>query len=761
MTEGSDKNRFSTGAGLDALAGISQAQAEELVGQAVGDYRITGLVAEGGMGRVYRAERVDGSFEREVAIKISATSGVSDQVRAQFLREQATLAQLNHPNITQLYDARVSDDGWPYIVMEFVDGEAIDEWAREKSLEENVERLIEVVDAVAYAHARLILHRDIKPSNVYVDREGHAKLLDFGIAKLLEQESGALTQAAPMTPDYASPEQLLRQPVTVASDIFQLGLLIHEVLTGRRVRRSDSIAEAIRNAAEARPLLIDSDARSDLPRELTLVIEQCLRSSADDRYRDAGALADDLRAWLAGFPVSAAGQNAWYRARKFARRNLAAVSIALAAVAVIAASTTWYVSEVTAQRDLAEQQYNLATESLDFLFSFFEAANPYGTDGETLTARDILEQGAERVMTELDDQPAIQESLLYEIAVLYFRLGQLDEAERYTKKTLEVRAEFYEGRERERLLLGTRNLLALIYEGRGEYDRAEAIYDEIIEVGLEEFGFDDIIVQEAIENRGYILYVTGRLDEALVMLEDMYAYKLETLGPESADTLGSAVNVAFMRTAVGQYEEALEIAEANLPIAERVLGEYDYVTISMLQSVASAYFELGRHDAAHPLLEEHLRRMVHIHGEDSPEVLEPRMNFGRSLAEIGELEQAESELRAVVDDLVAEHGEEHLTTLQAKLNLAATLIERGNAEEGREILDALIPRMGSVVGDTHPETLYARVTYANALAALDDPGTLDYCKRLLPRLVAELGDEHRYTRELKDLIASADATALP
>lgn len=753
MSDSSDEDSFATGGALDALARMRRGAPDDFIGKLIGDYRVTGLIAEGGMGRVFLAERVDGSFERDVAIKVAAAGFISDTIKTLFLREQSVLATLNHPHITQLYDARISDEGWPYIVMEYVDGETIVEWSRRHTREECIRLLAKVVEAVAYAHARLIVHRDIKPSNVLVTRDGEPKLLDFGIAKLLEQDTGDLTRAVPMTPDYASPEQLLRQPVTVASDIFQLGLLVHEVLTGRKLSRGATLAEATQAAAEDRPVAVDSESRSALPRELVNIIEQCLRGSADERYRDAGALADDLRAWLDGFPVSAAGPGAMYRARKFARRNVSTIAVIAVALIALTGSSVWYLAEVTRQRDIAREQETIATESLRFLSSIFEAANPYDEAGEPVTARDLLDEGAARIETELTGQPGVQQRLFMQIGLVYLRLGALDQAQTYVEKVIQAHHQLEQagGQPNMEMLIAGKSLLAVVLEGKGEYDSAEVLYAEVIELGREWLGPDHIQVQNAIENQNYILGLTGRVREARDAQAEMYAYKLEHFGPDSADTLGAVVNLAFLQKSLGEYEAALELASESLPIAEEALGEYNYVTVNLLLTVASAHYNLGEYDKAHPLFEEHLRRQVQIHGENSPEVFEARVELGQSFDAIGESARSESILRDVLADLVDARGEEFALTMQARAKLAQTLLSLDRPTEAHGMLVELLPRLEAVAGATGPETLFARLVFARSLVALDDTSARQYCDELMAVLVDELGSEHRYTRQLSAL----------
>ncbi|MEE4330702.1 MAG: serine/threonine-protein kinase, partial [Wenzhouxiangella sp.] len=438
---GSDKDPFSTGAGLGVLSRLSADDREALIGRELDGYRVNAFIAEGGMSRVYRASRIDGSFERDVAIKLSALSGLSAAVRERFMQEQSVLAGLNHPNISQLYDARLTGEGWPYIVMELVDGESISSYCQQRSLSvrDRVRLLIDVVDAVAFAHANLVVHRDIKPSNVFVTTDGRVKLLDFGIAKLLEDEPDQLTRAAAMTPQYASPEQLLGRPISIASDIYQLGLLMAEVLGGNLPTKDETLTEAIQRSVDGRPLTLPVDMRNSLPRELVLIIEQCLRMDPADRFRDANSLKRDLEAFLSGYPVSAAGQRPAYRFSKFVQRNRGGVlGGMLTVLALIAATviTSLKMIEARQQRDIAVYQQQRVQASNEFYSLLLEEMG----DGK-FTSVELVDRGRSLLESQFDTDQPFMAAVLFDVARRYGSLGErrsetelLDKAERIARE---------------------------------------------------------------------------------------------------------------------------------------------------------------------------------------------------------------------------------------------------------------------------------------------------------------------------------------
>ena len=415
---------FSTGAGFGALSELTTGDEQALIGRELDGYRISDFIAEGGMSRVYRAARIDGSFERDVAIKLSAVSGVSSAMRERFMQEQSVLASLNHPNISQLYDARLTAEGWPYIVMELVEGSPITAFCSEQSLKlsDRIRLLLNVVDAVAFAHANLVVHRDIKPSNVLVTTSGNVKLLDFGIAKLLEEDPGHPTRAGAMTPKYASPEQLLGKPISIASDIYQLGLLMAEVLGGRLPTEGETLTEAIQRSADGRPVSLPGAMRQSLPREITLVIEQCLRAEPGDRYPDANSLRRDLEAYLSGYPVSAAGQRSGYRVRKFVQRNWGGVTgamLALVALVFAFVMTGLQMVEARQQRDIAVYQQQRVQASNEFYSLLMEEMG----DG-AFTSVELLDRGRQLLENQFGSSQPFMASVLFDVSRRYSRLGE-------------------------------------------------------------------------------------------------------------------------------------------------------------------------------------------------------------------------------------------------------------------------------------------------------------------------------------------------
>ncbi|XOV84984.1 MAG: protein kinase [bacterium] len=417
-------DRLRTGGAFDALTDHAFDLEGKLHGRVLGGYKIGHVLGAGGMGYVLHGTRAEGDFDRVAAIKVVEVTHNTSDFAQRFRREVQILAQLNHPRIAQLYDAGETAEGWPYLVMEYVDGRPLDQYCTENnlSIRDQVRLLIDVIEAVQFAHAQLIVHRDLKPSNVLVDNNGSLKLLDFGIAMLLDEKAENVTQAGAMTLQYASPEQLLGRPISIATDIYQLGMLMCKVLGGSLPTDGETLADAIQRSAEGRIVAVPAALRHALPRELVLIIEQCLRTEPGERYPDAHSLNNDLHAFLSGHPVRAVGTNHLYRLQKFTRRNWAAVLSASTAVLALIAATivaALQMVEANRQRDIAVYQQQRVQASSEFYSLLMEEMGR-----GSFTSIDLLDRGKALLNDQFGTGQPFMASVLFDVSRSYASLGE-------------------------------------------------------------------------------------------------------------------------------------------------------------------------------------------------------------------------------------------------------------------------------------------------------------------------------------------------
>jgi tetratricopeptide (TPR) repeat protein/tRNA A-37 threonylcarbamoyl transferase component Bud32 len=420
-------------------------------GRRIGAYRIVRQIGRGGMSRVFLAERADGEFTQQVALKLLRPGLDSEIDRHRFRAERQILASLNHPNIARLLDGGVTDEGQPYLVLELVDGTSIDRYCNERGLgvRARLELFVAIADAVQSAHRSLIVHRDLKPSNILVTNDGTVKLLDFGLAKLLEPAYGpnpapsTATGHRWMTPEYAAPEQIRGTAITTLTDVYQLGAVLHEVLAGHPPfgTRDGSVHELEAAILERDPTPLTGELHGDLD----AIVRKALSKEPEERYASAQALADDIRRHLSGQPVIARRQTVGYLARRFVRRHRTALTGAVAATVLLAG----YVGTVIADRGrirraLTEAQAGTrkAEQVTDFMLGLFEAAEGGQSLRDTVTAHALLSRGLERARS-LTGQPELKAQMLDVIGRIHTQLGEYDQAKPLLEEALGIRRSLY------------------------------------------------------------------------------------------------------------------------------------------------------------------------------------------------------------------------------------------------------------------------------------------------------------------------------
>jgi serine/threonine-protein kinase len=418
--------------------GLASRPAVSVAGHRIGAYTLVSLIGRGGMGTVWLAQRSDGRFDGNVAIKLLNLGSIGPSAEARFTREGSILARLRHEHIAHLVDAGVSAMAQPYLVLEHVEGNHIDEYCDHHNLgvDARVQLFLDVLDAVAHAHANLIVHRDIKPSNVLVRTDGQVKLLDFGIAKLIDADSQVMSatgmEGRALTPEYAAPEQLTGGPITTATDVYALGILLYVLLGGRRpaAARGRSAAELIRSIVETDlpRLSTVAPAGKALRGDLDTIVAKALKKVPEERYASAAAMADDLRRYLRHEPVIARPDTFAYRTAKFLRRRRGAVAVAAGVILVIASLVGFYTARLGSERDRARLEADKSARISELLTSLLTGADPYATHDREPTVRHILDAGAERVAKELRDQPDVKAEMMTVIGRIYQRLGLHDKA---------------------------------------------------------------------------------------------------------------------------------------------------------------------------------------------------------------------------------------------------------------------------------------------------------------------------------------------
>jgi serine/threonine protein kinase/Tfp pilus assembly protein PilF len=596
-------------------------EADGLVGQRIGAFRLVRLLGQGGMAAVFLAEREGAEFRQQVAVKLLRRGLYSAIEQRLFRREQQALAALSHPNIAHLIDGGVSEAGIPFLILEFVDGAPITQFATENALglQERLRLFVVVCRAVAAAHRQLIVHRDIKPSNILVDTDGQVKLLDFGIAKLLAEEDDGATRAGlgALTPGYAAPEQYAGDAITTATDVFALGVVLQELLLGGRAPDSD-------NDARRPSSLLAGDAgipwSLPLPRasmiaalkgDLDNIVLKAQATEPERRYASASELADDVERHLEAKPVSAHPPSGWYRTRKFVRRHRGSVALTAAfAIGVLASLgvAVWQAKVARAETANARAEAQRANTTRDFIEQLFEPVRQQIAEGRMPTVRELVGAGAEQIETTADLGAAQRIDLLLMFARLQQSLAESEKSLALTEKAYAL-AERTQ-RPDSPLALKAAYDLGLALLTRKDYAAAEPLLREVERRHLAAGTRGTAIID---------LYVTlsrlanelGRGEESLDYARREFDARLAHVGRDHPEMADSYNNLGYALEAVRHYDEAIDAYEMAIEIDNRTLDPASLERTFPLGNLAQAEFHAGRlHDAR-----EHFAQSLAIHDE--------------------------------------------------------------------------------------------------------------------------------------------------
>ncbi|NKI35779.1 tetratricopeptide repeat protein [Wenzhouxiangella sp. XN79A] len=732
-------------------------------GERVDCWAIRRLLGRGGMGAVYLVERDDEVYRQTAVVKV-LDAPMADGMAERFSRERQILADLDHPNIARLLDGGSLADGRPYLVMDYVDGCSISRYceAQKLDLRERVELVRQVGEALQYAHANLVIHRDIKPDNVLVDRTGRVRLLDFGIARLVEttpSSGGAVGShsvspaadpartihgGAALSPAYASPEQLRGGAITIATDIYSLGALLYRLLTGHSPH--DPAAQRDGRRASASALLVEQRRPREARRvrgDLDAVIDRAMAEAPDQRYPSIAALVDDLERWVSDHPVRARRSNWAEQLVKFTRRNRAlAASIGTSGliVAALLAGLIALAVKLDEERTTALEAVDTTEQIADYLVDLFGAADPATHQGETLTARELLDRGVDRIGNQTDLSPAVHARLLHRMAVAYRNLDLFDDAvplyesalarrvESDDEETWDLRLELADlQRERgehadaeARLLAAIETLeneggpaeaLASAYNNYGivleeteRYREAELQAQRALAVAdtLPETRQNDIMRTRFRHNLAIALAEQGRYDEAIDVFEEVIEAKTRQLGVRHPSRLRSMQTLGGALRSAGRLTEAAAVFEELLGLLRAVYGDDSISLASLGNEVANLHHDAGRYRDAERAYRDALASVERDPARDPLLHVFLVNNLASLYEDYGDLARAEPLFRRSIrlrQDLA---GPEALALIRARVNLARLLIKRGGVDEAEALLDAA----QAALAEHHPDNAY-------------------------------------------------------
>lgn len=764
-------------------AGVAQAIAREAGAfeensrpRRLGPYRIGEEIGRGGMATVYLGTRDDQAFEKKVAVKVLQRGMDSPEIVERLRRERQILANLDHPYIARLLDGGWTEDGQPYVVMEHIAGEPIDLFCERRALDlrERLTLFRKVCEAVHHAHRNLVLHRDIKPSNILVDAQGVPHLLDFGIAKILLEDLGGDGASAGLpeptstglqllTPGWASPEQVRREPLTTASDVYSLGLLLYLLVCGRRAYRVDRLrpAEVEHLVCEVVP------PPPGLSDELDLVVMTALHKESGRRYASAEQLSEDVRRYLEDLPLMARKDTVLYRAGKFVRRHRLGVSVAfLVALSLLGAALF-----ARHQAQVARDQQKRAEEVALFLMDLFESSDPDQARGRALLAREVLDQGVQRMRYSLRGDNPLRADLLSTMGRVYRKLALYDEAEKLLEEALELRGgQAAAGAEARSSL---RDLAALA-QSRGLFDEAAVLAKEVLEIERRQ-GRATLEQAESLLLLAEVEMGRGRFADAEPLYREAITIREQRLGPRSAEVAATRNSLGELLFRQGAVDAAAAEFSLALEIRRQVLGNDHPAVATSLNNLAAVLQARGELEKAGELFADVVAIRQRVFGPRHPYVALALSNLAFVDGQRRRYPQAMAGAEAALAIHRQIFGEKHAEVAAGLHNLGTFYLGAGQREPGIELLFKALDLRREVLGAEHPQTAQSLRVLAQALESSDPGRAEDFYRQALeldrrsfapgdPRIALGLGGLGRlafqrcdyaaaetYFREEKDL----------
>jgi serine/threonine-protein kinase len=765
----------------EARESDSRLAADSFVGRRIGAYRIGRELGRGGMSRVFLAERADGEFEQQVALKFLRPGLDSDLDLARLRAERQILATLNHPNIARLFDGGVTEEGLPYLVMEYIDGQPLDRYCAERrlSVRQRLDLFRTVAEATEYAHRNLVVHRDLKPSNILVTTTGTVKLLDFGLAKLLQANSPTpmpTTRAGQgwMTPEYAAPEQIRGTAVNTVTDVYQLGVVLYELLAGRLPFADRSTLfelqtailgedPALPSAAALRTMALGAPNDSAGTREpddvararsralrgdLDAIVMKALHKEPDRRYPSASALREDLDRYLEGRAVLARPDSAAYRLRKFVRRHRGAVGVAVVvAIGILVATTREY-----RLRGVAQTEARTAGAVEQYLLTAFGAADPFlpgDTSASRSTVRELLDRGVVRLDTALAGEPAIRARLRTALGRVYVNLGLYDQAAAQLQRALTE----------QRALTGDRDIATAVAldelgqarNQQGRYDEADSLLTAALEVRRELSGSRDSNTAATMEHLATVRRDRNEYAAAESLAREAIAVRRALHGDTALPTAASEHLLAGVLNSRGADKEAAPLYRSALATRERLLGPNHPLVAMTLFNLALTERRLGRIAVAESLYRRTIQIQRRALGEDHPLVASSLNGLANLLQKTTDRSaEAESLLRQSLAINRRHYGDQHPEVSTNLGNLAVIVRERGDYDEAEKLLRQALSIDEATFG---PEHTYVGFDLNELASVLRMRGQPDKATPILRRVLAMstrlAGEGHRNTIAVK------------
>ncbi|MEX0646774.1 MAG: serine/threonine-protein kinase [Balneolaceae bacterium] len=711
------------------VASPEDSQPSAMIGEKIGHYRIKKLVGHGGMGSVFLAERDDGNFEQSVALKLIRREMATPSNIARFRREQQILADLSHSNIARLYDGGLTADGLPWLVMEFIEGIPVTSYCDEKKLpiQDRIHLFKQISRAVQYAHSNLVIHRDLKPDNILVTKEGQVKVLDFGIARLLDADPGDLIQTREgsrmLTLRYAAPEQVSGKKLTTTVDIYTLGTLLYQLTAGvhpfdLNEKERAEVESIIKTTAAPHPakrftalpadqqqeLSVKRSARANeisvvLRSDLASIFLKALRKEPDSRYESAGELLEDLNRFEQNLPVTASDGTIRYHLGKFAKRHKAGITTAAAFILVFISFGFFYTWQITSEGNQAKQEAQKAEEVSAFLTDLFEASDPMYEADNIPSALDLLERGEERIH-ELNDQPASQAQLLGVIGRSLSSLARYDKAEDLLNRSSDLRQQIYPPDHPE-IAEGLGNL-AVLQRKKGNFAAAESLHTKALEIRQKSLGKIHDKTAESLNDLGVVLSTQRKFEASDSVFKAASEIYNNLYGPDYHEIARSLSNQASNQRALANYMEAEALYQEAYDIWKSQFDPNHPNIAESIHDLALVKGLQGNVEEADSLYRISLKIYKDIFEEPHPRIAQNMDNLGVLLGKNGYYKESLPYLEGALEMFQSLYKDSHPQIAGSLNNLGRLNIEMGNYEEAKLLLNKALEIDIGKYGYSHP-----------------------------------------------------------
>jgi tetratricopeptide (TPR) repeat protein len=729
----------------------------------IGQYRIIRKLGAGGMGKVYLAMHEGPGFERAVALKVIHDGLDTDEVLRRFQLERRILAALKHANVARLIDAGQTPDGRPYFVMDFVEGVTIDVYCEREQLSLRQRLLLfqKICDAVQHAHNNLVIHRDLKPSNILVAKDGTPVLLDFGIGKVLktpeilgspEPDAAGTpkTGLRAFTPEYAAPEQVRGDPVSVATDVYGLGLLLYRILTGQRPFDPGNGYEYEKAVLEKEPTRPSIHGGRALRGDLDTIILKALRKEPERRYSSVAALSDDVQRYLEGLPVRARADTFGYRTGKFVRRHRLALAAAVVVFTALSAATLYS----RAQTRVVTRERDKAIEVQTFLLEMFGSMGPGRSD--SVSVRQLLAGQAALAQNTYGNRPELLAQMQMVIGEGFDRLGLFAPAESLFTSALATRRAALASDHADIAI--SASMLGWVNFERGRAPAGEVLLREAVNRWPDANPYNPAMHARSMNDLGVVLEAQGKYDEAVELYRQTLLIRRRLFGDSNRAVGVTLNNLAMATSRKGNFTAAVAIAETALVVMRRVSG-MDHQRSTLIQgNLANLKSQLGDVAGAEAQYRDLLARQVRVSGAQHPVTAFSQLNFASVLRSQGKLAEAETLLVQSLASFEKAYGPEHNRVGLALAALGGVRSELGRHREAKPLLERAVAMQKKVRGETHRETS-AAIAQLGAMHA--NMGNWAEAERVLREamgvMVKALGDKHIETAGIRARVAQVVA----